>query len=139
MRRLAPFFLVACLLVLSCGDPTAVEQTFTLGEPFWLAQGKRAVSSDGSTTVRFATVVGDSRCPPNAVCIWAGEVTVDIGVRIAAGEEVVTRLNGRPSPLTTTVPEVGRTVELLAVEGGSGAGRDLTKGYRTQLRVTSIP
>ena len=87
MRRLASLFLVACLLFFGCGNPTAVEQTFTLGEPFWLARGKRAVSSDGSTTVRFAAVVG---------------------------EEVVTRLNGSPDPITTPLQEVGRTVDPLS-------------------------
>ena len=139
MKRLAPLFLVVCFVFTRCGAPTAVEQTFALGEPFWLAQGKQAVSSDGSTIVRFAAVVGDSRCPPEAVCIWAGEVTVDIAVRVAAGDEVITRLHQRSDPIPTPVPSTGRVVELLGVEGGAGAGSDLTKGYRAQLRVRLIP
>lgn len=138
MRRLTPLFLVPVLLFLGCGNPTAVEQTFTLGQPFWLSQDMRAVSADGSTIVRFAAVVGDSRCPPEAVCIWAGEVTVDIGVRVAAGDEVITRLNSPPDPVTTPAQGGARVVELLGVEGGSGAGSDLSKGYRAQLRVTAV-
>ena len=136
MRRLAPLVLVVCLLVPGCGDPTAVDAAFTLGEPFWLAQGDRAVSSDGPTAVRFVAVVGDSRCPEGAMCVWAGEVTVDVGVRVSAGDEVVTRLSGTTTPNGTRLQEVGRLVELLLVEGGSRG--DLTKGYRAQLRVTAV-
>ncbi|MCE9603069.1 MAG: hypothetical protein K8S21_12770 [Gemmatimonadetes bacterium] len=138
MRRLAPLFLVACLLVAGCGSPTAVDREFVLGEPFWLAQGDRAVSTDGSTATRFVAVVSDSRCPPEAVCVWAGEVTVDIGVRVAGGEEVVTRLSGTTTPDGTRLQPMGRLVELLAVEGDRGAGGDPIKGYRAQLRVTPI-
>ena len=138
MRRLAPLFVVLTLLVASCGSPTAVDQQFEFGEPFWLAQGDRAVSGDGSTAVRFSTVVSDSRCPPGAVCVWAGEVTVDIGVRVADGAEVVARLSGTTTPNGTRLPEMGRLVELLAVEGGVGAGGDAGKDYRVQLRVTPV-
>lgn len=135
MKRLAPLFLVACLLFPGCGEPTAVDAAFTLGEPFWLAQGEQAVSADGPTAVRFVAVVGDSRCPEGAMCVWAGEVTLDVGVRVAAGEEVITRLSGTTTPNDTRLQQSGRFVELLVVEGGSGG--DLTKGYRAQLRVTA--
>ena len=138
MRRLAPLFLVVYLLVASCGSPTAVDQLFTFGEPFRLAQGDRAVSGDGSTAVRFAAVVSDSRCPPGAVCVWAGEVTVDIGVRVAGGDEVVTRLSGTTTPNGARLQELGRLVELVGVEGGAGAGGDSSTGYRAQLRVTLV-
>lgn len=137
IRRLAPLFLVMSLLVASCGGPTAVDQEFAPGEPFWLAQGARAVSADAATIVRFAAAVSDSRCPPEAVCVWAGEVTVDIGVRVAGSDEVVARLSGTTTP-SARLQEIGRQVELLAVEGGSGAGSDLSKGYRIQLRVSLV-
>lgn len=138
MRRLAPLFLVLCLVLAGCGSPTAVDQQFALGEPFWLAQGARAVSGEGSTAVRFAAVVSDSRCPPEAVCVWAGEVTVDVGLRVAGGDEIVTRLSGTTTPTGTRLQGIGRLVELLAVEGGSGGGGDSSKGYRAQLRVTAV-
>lgn len=138
MRRLAPLFLVLCLALGACGSPTAVDQEFALGEPFWLAQGARAVSGDGSTAVRFAAVVSDSRCPPEAVCVWAGEVTVDIGVRVGGGDEVVSRLSGTTTPDGTRLQGIGRLVELLAVEGGTGGGSAASKGYRAQLRVTAV-
>ena len=130
---------LAALLLLSgaaCGAPTAVMRSFTPGEPFWLALGQSAAGEDGGTVVRFAKVVGDSRCPERAVCVWQGEVTVDLGVRVTGADEVLARLHTVTEPRSVTVQ--GRFIELLAVEGGAGAGSDLTQGYRAQLRVTLV-
>jgi hypothetical protein len=135
--RSAPLFfalaLVTLLAAASCGAPTAVVRSFTPGEPFWLALGESATGDDGGTVVRFAKVVGDSRCPPGAVCVWQGEVTVDLGVRVGGVDEVHLTLGTETPPRSATLP--GRMIELLAVEGGHGAG---SEGYRAQLRVTFV-
>lgn len=83
---------MASRLVPGCGEPSAVDAAFTLGEPFWLALGERSVSADGPTAIRFVAVVGDSRCPEGAMCVWAGEATVDVGVRVAAGDRAQLRV-----------------------------------------------
>ena len=130
---------LAALLLLggaACGAPTAAMSTFAPGEPFWLALGQAAAGEDGGTVVRFAKVVGDSRCPPEAVCVWQGEVTVELGVRLGGADEGLATLRTVTEPRSATVQ--GRFVELLAVEGGRGAGSDLTTGYRAQLRVTFV-
>ncbi len=138
MRRLAPLFLFVPLLVASCGRPTAVERSFALGEPFWLGVGELAVGDDFGTAVRFVRVVGDSRCPPRAVCIWAGEVVVEIGLQVGAGAPVLSELHSALPPTGVRLDSLGRQIELLAVEGGHGAGSDLTTGYRAQLRVSAV-
>jgi hypothetical protein len=132
-------FALAALLLLAvaaCGAPTSVVRSFAPGEPFWLALGQSAVGDDGGTAVRFAKVVGDSRCPPQAVCVWQGEVNVDLGVRVGGVEELIVRLNTETPPKSVTVQ--GRLIELLAVEGGRGAGIGPTDPYRAQLRVTFV-
>lgn len=136
--RLRVAALAATLLlgVAACGAPTAVVRSFTAGEPFWLPLGQAAAGDDGGTFVRFAKVVGDSRCPPEAVCVWQGEVNVEIGVRIGGAEEVLVRLNTETPP--KSVSEQGRLIELLSVEGGNSAGIGPTDSYRAQLRVTFV-
>jgi len=130
---------LAALLLLggvACGAPTAVVRTFTPGDPFWLTLGQSAVGDDGGTAVRFAKVVGDSRCPPQAVCVWQGEVNVDLGVRVGGGEDLIMRLNTETPPTSVTVQ--GRRIELLAVEGGRGGAIGPTDSYRAQLMVTFV-
>ncbi len=146
--RPAPLFFVHAFLrvgalagllllgVAACGAPTAVVRSFTPGEPFWLALGQSAVGDDGETAVRFAKVAGDSRCPPEAVCIWQGEVNVDLGVRVGGVDELILRLNTETPPRSVTAQ--GRLIELLAVDGGRGAGIGPTDPYRAQLRVTFV-
>lgn len=138
MRRLAPLFLVLSLMVASCGSPTAVERSFLLGDAFWLGVGERAVGDDGATAVRFVRVVGDSRCPPEAVCIWAGEVVVEIGLQVGMQPEVRSALHSSTPPTGVRLDGLGYFIELLEVDGGRGAGSDLTKGYRARLRVTGV-
>lgn len=92
---------LAALLLLggaACGAPTAAMRSFAPGEWFWLALGQAAAGEDGGTVVRFAKVVGDSRCPEGAVCVWQGEVTVDVGVRLAGADEMLARLHTVTEP-----------------------------------------
>jgi hypothetical protein len=46
-----------------------------LDEQFSLRPGQRASIEGEDLAVRFVEVIGDSRCPEGAVCIWAGEVS----------------------------------------------------------------
>lgn len=129
-------FAVLLFAVAACGAPTAVVRSFTPGAPFWLPLGQAAAGDDGETVVRFAKVVGDSRCPPEAVCIWQGEVNVDLGVRVDGVDELIVRLNTETPPKSVTVQ--GRLIELLAVDGGRSVGIGPTDPYRAQLRVTFV-
>lgn len=41
-----------------------------------LKPGETASDASGSITVTFVEVLEDSRCPADAVCVWAGQVKV---------------------------------------------------------------
>ena len=41
-----------------------------------LAPGNTAVVPGANTAVRFDGVFADSRCPGDAICVWAGDATV---------------------------------------------------------------
>jgi hypothetical protein len=53
-----------------------------LGEPFRLAQGETASITGTRLTVRFDSVVSDSRCPVGVQCIRAGEARVGFELRL---------------------------------------------------------
>jgi hypothetical protein len=137
MRRLAPLF--SLVLALGCGAPTAVQEPFGYGDPFWLALGRSAVSADASTIVRFVRVVSDSRCPGgDIVCVWEGEASVEIGVRIPPASETLLELRVGPERGGGGDGSVqGRAVQALALEP-LGIGAPPGALPRVQLRVVAV-
>jgi hypothetical protein len=78
--------LVLLPLLAGCLDSPTAPREVSLGQEFELAPGQ-AASLDGGLTVRLEQVLSDSRCPADALCVWAGDAVVRV---------VVTR-SGRPS------------------------------------------
>ena len=56
------------------------------GIPFDLAFGESVEVEGTGVTVKFLNVTEDSRCPADAICIWAGQVSILVGV-IASGTD----------------------------------------------------
>src|SRR5688572_19865943 len=116
MRRLAP--LLSLVLAAGCGAPTAIEEPFQFGEPFWVPVGRVAISADASTVVHFVRVISDSRCPGgDIVCVWAGEAKLELGVAVPPAAE--TRLEitlGGTSMDNGVGTAQGRSIEVLALE-----------------------
>lgn len=66
--------LLFLLLPAGCaGGP--VETQATLDKEFTLSIGQSARIAGEDLAIKFTEVIGDSRCPEGAVCIWEGEVT----------------------------------------------------------------
>jgi hypothetical protein len=61
-------------------QPPVSGKPFTLGQPFSLRVGETAALAGEGLTVKFAAVLGDSRCPPDVQCIWAGNARIAIEV-----------------------------------------------------------
>ena len=136
--RLAPLLLSLVLALPGCGAQSAPLEVIRQGEPFWLQAGQSAALADGAVSIRFAAVASDSRCPSGAVCVWAGEVTLDIGVSVPPAAERLVRLHQRTPPLADSL--TGYRIELLEVtapQPGAGA-RPPANAYRARLRLTRI-
>ncbi|MEN9605073.1 MAG: hypothetical protein RJB39_758 [Candidatus Parcubacteria bacterium] len=48
------------------------------------------------TTITFVDVSGDSRCPADVDCFWAGEITTQFKLKNKDGEQVVEVKNTKP-------------------------------------------
>ena len=84
------------------------------GQPFQMRPGGR-VRLPGGELLQFVAVLDDSRCPPGATCIWAGQATVQF------------RVNGRADLSIVLSPAVGEgqvgttRLRVLGLEPRSGA------------------
>ena len=66
------------LLLLACEAGPGSASDVALGAEFTLAPGESAVAGDDGLRVSFESVTEDSRCPMDAICVWAGRVVVDV-------------------------------------------------------------
>jgi hypothetical protein len=69
--------LLVALAATACFHPSAPDAT--LGKPFELKAGATGSLPDG-TRIKLNSVSGDSRCPIDANCVWAGDATVTIAL-----------------------------------------------------------
>ncbi|OGO06412.1 MAG: hypothetical protein A2Y92_02645 [Chloroflexi bacterium RBG_13_57_8] len=65
---------IVVVLLAGCGGPSD-QLNPAIGEKFMLSIGQSASIKGENLVVRFVEVVGDSRCPQDVTCIWAGEAT----------------------------------------------------------------
>jgi hypothetical protein len=74
---------VATLSVACAGNPTQPTDV-PLGQSFELRSGASAALQDG-LKVSFSSVSSDSRCPMDAICIWAGDAIVKVALSQSGG------------------------------------------------------
>ena len=79
MRRIT---IGAAVFVVACSSSTEPR----LGTEFTLRVGDRATVADIGVWVRFVEVAGDSRCPLNAFCVWAGDAEVVVETAHLGGQ-----------------------------------------------------
>jgi hypothetical protein len=77
MRRLV---LLLCLLAVTACEESPLGPTVSRAERFALAPGEIAILQGTGIRVEFVTVLGDSRCPADVVCIQLGEAIVQLRV-----------------------------------------------------------
>jgi hypothetical protein len=94
MIRIIAF--VAAIAAAGCfNSPTGPDAV--VGQPFELKAGAVSSLPDGAR-LRFDRVTADSRCPKDAICVWAGDATVVVTLNPAGGgsesRELHTHLSG---------------------------------------------
>ena len=66
-----------------------------VGTPFELTAGMAASLPNGSL-LRFERVSADSRCPMDALCVWAGDATVAVTLKAPRGTAEPRELHTEP-------------------------------------------
>jgi hypothetical protein len=78
--------LVVVSLSLACGSNPNEPTDIPLGRSFDLRAGTSATLQDG-LKVTFDTVQSDSRCPMDAICVWAGDAIVKVALSQSGGSQ----------------------------------------------------
>jgi hypothetical protein len=89
---------VAAAIVLSaatCGSPTGPREVQP-GQEFELAPGESA-RAPGGPLVRFLEVTSESRCPTDAVCVWAGDAVVAVTLSRVGSAPATVELHTAPA------------------------------------------
>lgn len=64
--------------------------------------GGQKTAANGKVTVKFVSVIEDSRCPANAKCVWAGNAKIKISVKSGRRAAKMFELNSTLSPKSIT-------------------------------------
>ena len=141
MRHLTTALLVAALAACSSNttsDVTAASQNSQnvsrqeLGKAFAMKIGDSFTLNDLRLT--FQRVAGDSRCPIDAVCVWAGDA--EIALKLEQGNKsAVASLHTTLEPKKTEWN--GYTISLVSVSPSRRAATDIDPAeYRAEIVVT---
>lgn len=84
-NKLMLLVLCACCFF-SCEKENALSD-FVMGTPFNLSFGDTNQAADDEVTVNFFEVVSDSRCPSDVTCVWEGESSVKLNLKVGAEDE----------------------------------------------------
>jgi hypothetical protein len=110
MRRHLILFLTAAAACSSAAAPDRNDPTPSTSQTparvvdtLEIALGQSATFDGGRLEIRFETLVGDSRCPANAVCVWQGDAHVKIVTRVAGGAPVTSSLHSTLDPTKVAV------------------------------------
>lgn len=121
----------AVLVAAACVEPST---EVPLDQDFELAVGRTVAITGTAQRVTFDAVPEDSRCPIDAVCVWAGNARVSLRVT-EAGTDSSVALNTGLEPRSATVG--GIRLELRALTPAPRADTPTPPdAYRATLRVT---
>lgn len=76
MKTLLFFPIVLLAYFDGCSKSNTEHATFELNDTISLAYRTTYINADKHLTIRFDSVLEDSRCPPEAMCVWAGNAKV---------------------------------------------------------------
>lgn len=141
MRHLGTALLVAALAACSSNTSTGADAKVPtsqsvvqreIGRAFEMKIGETI--SVGELRLTFRGVEGDSRCPIDVVCVWAGDA--EIALKIEQGNRAaVAALHTMLEPKKTEWN--GYTIQLVSVQPArTSTGPTDPKDYRAQLVVT---
>lgn len=134
---------IGFLAVFACSKKDG-QLYFKLDTPFTLGYQEQAglESNPDNVKIQFNKVLEDSRCPIDAICVWAGRVEFEVTFTQPGSTESAILLLGDPtgSDYSDSATFGEYTVKVLQVKPEPKAGVDIPQSaYRVQLEVSKAP
>jgi hypothetical protein len=83
------FYQIACLPT-STEKPNTISQIpIFLDKEFTLMVGQTGLFQLMNLSITFNKVISDSRCPSDVICIWTGEVQIEVLIKIDEQQQTV--------------------------------------------------
>jgi hypothetical protein len=116
-----------CSAATSPTDPSARPTTSTTGsaslnDTLSIPVGQSRFADGGKLELRFDARVADSRCPANAVCVWAGDAHVRLSTRVTGGAFKTAELHSGLEPRKLVVD--GYSLTMVGMTPYPGTGQD---------------
>lgn len=125
---------IACGSASTSSAPVLPAVEVATNQEFELAVGQSASVSSPPATVRFDTVAADSRCPIDAICVWAGDAALRFTLRVGGGAARSVELHSFSEPKLVNL--AGATLELTRVTPANDSRAPIAlKDYRARLVV----
>jgi hypothetical protein len=127
--------LVVCLLATTaCDEQAPTAPMLPINQQFTLTPGEAAAIDGAGLRVQFMRVMGDSRCPADAICVWVGDATVV--VRVFAGTGTSDYDLHTNNSLQSTVDHGGVRISLVRLQPYPFSNRPIQPSdYRATLEV----
>lgn len=97
--------LTVSLLIVNCSDSstneTGLNKNFSaadVNKEIEIRAGDSVILSDIGLIIKFNSVLGDSRCPIDAICVWEGNAEVSLDFKNSNGDALSTKLNTSLAP-----------------------------------------
>lgn len=96
-----PLAILGAIVAAACASSPTRPSGLPLGQPFEMRAGTSA-TLDGGLAITFDGVRSDSRCPMDAMCVWAGDAVVAVSLSQPLGNRVERELHTEPSGSETS-------------------------------------
>jgi hypothetical protein len=115
-------------------DPEAATVVAEVGSTFDLRPGQTARIGSSGLVVGFRGVAGDSRCPVDVTCVWAGDATLRIRLAMRGGDWSPFDLHTNLEPRTAAY--TGFTVSVVGLSPDPRSDQKISSDrYTVTLRV----
>jgi hypothetical protein len=81
MKKLL-IFIIASITLNFCSDSINENETFNLSDTLTLNYGQTKFNSENNLSLQFYSLIGDSRCPEDVVCVWEGDAELKFKLTI---------------------------------------------------------
>ena len=100
------FVVMVGFAAINCSDSSTNYTEIELDQEFKIKVGDSAVLANQGLIIKFTAVTEDSRCPIDAICVWAGNAEVTFDLKNSIGDKLSTQLNTFVDPKSINFSDV---------------------------------